>query len=69
MTNEKKITPAIAGQILDAYKARGVDFHSLSSDAVEWILEWARYYRYRAPTNANGSKARYYHAYLSRLAK
>jgi hypothetical protein len=46
-----------------------VDFHALSSDAVERLLERAKAWKYRTPRNANGSRARYFHAYLERLAR
>lgn len=44
------------------------DFHKLDSDAVAKIVAAADLHGYRAPTNANGSRARYYHAYLTRRA-
>ena len=44
------------------------DFHALNSDDVEAVLEAAKWCRYRQPRNANGSKARYFHAYLQRAA-
>lgn len=46
----------------------GSDFHALPSDAVERLLERADAWKYRKPRNANGSRARYFHAYLQRLA-
>ena len=42
------------------------DFHALSSREVEILLEEAKQVRYRQPKNANGSRARYYFAYLQR---
>lgn len=45
-----------------------VNFHALDSDAVERLADAAWAERYRKPRNANGSTARYYHAYLMRLA-
>lgn len=42
------------------------DFHSLDSDIVERILKAADSVKYRRPKNANGSRARYFHAYLQR---
>ena len=45
------------------------DFHALDSAQVERILIAADRWRYRAPRNANGSRARYFHAYLQRLAR
>ena len=43
-------------------------FHALRSDVVARIVEAADEYRYRAPRAANGSRARYFHAYLVRRA-
>lgn len=45
------------------------NFYALSSDTVGRILEAAKACKYRQPKNANGSKARYFYAYLNRLAK
>ena len=42
------------------------DFHELSSDQVERLLEEARRVGYRKPKNANGSTARYFYARLQR---
>lgn len=44
------------------------DFHSLNSETVESILAAADEWKYRKPRNANGSRARYFHAYLVRRA-
>ena len=44
------------------------DFHALDSDVVCRILEAAVYWGYRKPKNANGSRARYFYAYLSRVS-
>jgi hypothetical protein len=46
----------------------GADYHKLDSDTVEYIVAMAKGYRYRKPRNANGSTARYFHAYLQRRA-
>lgn len=43
------------------------DFHSLDSTTVQAIISAADEWRYRRPANANGSRARYFHAYLCRL--
>lgn len=43
------------------------DFHSLNSETVESIIAAADEWNYRKPRNANGSRARYFHAYLCRL--
>lgn len=45
-----------------------VDFHTLPSHTVESILAAADFVKYRKPRNANGSRARYFHAYLRRIA-
>ncbi len=44
------------------------DFHALDSSQVEGVIAAADAARYRAPRNANGSRARYFHAYLQRAA-
>lgn len=44
------------------------DFHSLDSATVESIIAAADSVKYRAPANRNGSRARYFYAYLQRLA-
>ncbi len=46
----------------------GADFHILSSIQVDALMFWADKAKYRAPKNANGSRGRYYHAFLQRLA-
>jgi hypothetical protein len=45
------------------------DFHTLHSAQVEKLLILAKAWRYREPKNANGSRARYFHAYLCRAAE
>lgn len=42
------------------------DFHTLRSAQVEALLTAARACGYREPKNANGSRARYFFAYLVR---
>lgn len=42
------------------------DFHTLPSDKVEAVLRAADIVKYRAPKNRNGSRARYFHAYVAR---
>ena len=46
-----------------------VDFHALRSSRVDEIIYAANAHGYRAPKNANGSRARYFHAYLMRAAR
>ncbi len=49
--------------------SRGEDFHRLPSSKVERLLEAADDRKYRKPKNANGSRGRYFHAYLQRLCR
>lgn len=58
----------IAAGILNACAAKDAPSHALSSATVESLLAWADNHKYRAPKNANGSRARYWHAYLTRRA-
>lgn len=44
------------------------DYHALNSATVEKVIEAANARGYRKPKNANGSRARYFHAYLRRAA-
>ena len=44
------------------------DFHALPSDDVERLIGFADLHKYRQPKNANGSRARYFHAFLTRVA-
>ena len=44
------------------------DFHALSADVVCRILKAAVYWGYRNNGSENGSRARYFYAYLSRAA-
>lgn len=46
----------------------GSDFHKLSTTQVDDLLREADRVKYRKPKNANGSRARYFHAYLERAA-
>lgn len=48
---------------------RGADFHTLSSQQVDKLLEAADQARYQRPPKANGSRARYYHDLLQRRAR
>jgi hypothetical protein len=49
--------------------AIGQDFHTLSGSQVDGLLEEANRVRYQKPHNANGSRARYFHDRLQRLAR
>lgn len=63
------ITPETAREILRLCGIdRGENFHALNSDRVILLLDAANEHRYRKPKNANGSRCRYFHAYLQRLA-
>lgn len=43
------------------------DFHELRSDAVDFLVELAKTYKYRKPRHANGSTGRYFFQLLKRL--
>jgi len=45
------------------------DFFTLSSAQVECLLDHADTHKYRKPKNANGSRGRYFHAYVQRKAR
>lgn len=47
---------------------RGQNFYTLSSSQVDDLLHHADLERYHKPKNANGSRGRYYHERLQRLA-
>lgn len=47
----------------------GEDFHVLSSAQVDGLLDVADRFKYRKPKNANGSRARYFHARLQRMCR
>ena len=69
MTKKTKLTNCEALTLL---KSRGVDmkadFFALRSDAVREILAVADLAKYKLPKNANGSRARYFHARLERAS-
>ena len=44
----------------------GADFHTLDSETVRRILLAADEHKYRKPSSANGSRARYFYAALNR---
>ena len=46
----------------------GGNFFSLSQSDVAALLAEADKHKYRAPRNANGSRGRYWHDYLQRVA-
>jgi hypothetical protein len=44
------------------------EFHVLNSRQVSDLVAQADFFKYRKPKDANGSRARYFHAYLVRMA-
>lgn len=63
-----KLTSSDALSLANAYHIPlDRDFHALDSATVESIVAAADSVKYRRPANANGSRARYFHAYLQRL--
>lgn len=70
VVSNPSIDPYDAKQILSSIGI-GVDadFHTLRSSQVERLLDEANKAKYRKPKNANGSRARYFCAYLQRLAR
>jgi hypothetical protein len=59
-----------ARQVLTAGNiAIGQDFHTLSTSQVNHLLAEADRVRYQTPRNANGSRGRYFHDRLQRLAR
>lgn len=64
-----RLSPADARAILSRCLHNPLhDFHELRSGEVEALLVEADARRYRKPRNANGSRGRYFHAYLRRIA-
>lgn len=65
-----RINPERARTILAAcgVDVDGPDFHALRVDQVNRLGEEADAYAYRKPRNANGSRSRYWYAYLQRAA-
>lgn len=58
-----------AREVLKACRIHlGADFHTLSSAQVEALLAAADQMRYQRPRGANGSRARYFHDWMQRLA-
>lgn len=62
------MTPSDARAILTRTETAGIQFHALPSAKVFALLAEADRVKYRLPKNANGSRARYFHAYLCRVA-
>ena len=44
-------------------------FHSLNSDQINGLQHFADELKYRQPRHANGSRLRYFHAYVKRTAQ
>ncbi len=64
------LTRSAAFDILDQVGATTeTDFHTLGSSEVESVLASADLYKYRKPRNANGSRGRYFFAYVQRVAR
>lgn len=67
MTRRKRMTRYDAADLACRYRIiMGADFHQLRATEVTRVLEAAKEWGYRAPKNANGSRARYFYAYLNR---
>jgi len=47
----------------------GQNFHTLRASQVDGLIAAADFARYQKPRNANGSRGRYFHDRLQRLAK
>ncbi len=47
---------------------KGEDYHRLTSEQVDGLLAFADELKYRKPKHANGSRARYFHAFVERVA-
>lgn len=64
-----RLTPADARAILSRCLHNPLHaFHELRSSEVEALLVEADARRYRSPRHANGSRGRYWHAHLRRVA-
>jgi hypothetical protein len=65
-----RLDPATARSLCRFYCIPiSVDFHTLPPATVRNVLRAADSMKYRVPKNANGSRARYFHAYLRRTAE
>lgn len=64
------LTPNTARAILERCTIDPeTDFHALAVEHVANLLITADEYGYRKPKNANGSRGRYWYAYLQRRAR
>ncbi len=65
----KRLSRSAAHDILQRCGiAKGADYHTLATDAVDKLISEADSHGYRKPTHANGSRGRYFHAYVQRTA-
>lgn len=65
-----RLAPADARAILERLGLPvAANFHSLPSSAVDRLISEADAMRYRKPRNAPGSRARMFHAYVTRTAR
>lgn len=66
----KKLTPRAAAALAAVHGIElGKDFHALSRDATQKVLDAADAVNYQAPKDASGSRGRYFYEYLNRLVK
>ncbi len=66
---DESVDPDKAREILnDLHGDSEHDFFTLSSSQKEELLHHAKEAKYKKPANANGSRARYFHAHLTRIA-
>jgi hypothetical protein len=63
---KRRLSRADACDILASTGAGRGDFYALSSSIVDRLVAAADKLGYRRPKNANGSRARYFHAHLER---
>jgi hypothetical protein len=61
--------PLDACAVLNRLGIAGKDFFVLPASKVSELLEVADAVGYRKPKNANGSRGRYFHAYLERRCR
>lgn len=65
-----KLDRITAADILSRIEATAeTDFHKLSSGQVGIVLTFADKHNYRKPRGANGSRGRYFFAYVQRAAR
>jgi hypothetical protein len=66
---ESKITKPEAEAALEKSGSRGVDFHTLRSDQVQRLHDFAKELGYRKSKTAPGSTARMFHQHLHKIVK